>query len=116
MYQLASHGLNFDEVYNIIENRFLDICRDLKLGIEIGKILDEIKEQIKDGASKDYCGSRGEYLNGIILSEYLGFQFIDSQEIILFDENGQFDEKGTEQRLGSLKRSVLCCDSRILWK
>ncbi len=95
-HQLASHGLNFDEVYNIIENRFLDICRDLKLEIKIDKILAEIKEEIKDGASKDYCGSRGEYLNGIILSEYLGFQFIDPKEIILFDENGEFDEKRTE--------------------
>lgn len=105
-YQLASHGLNFDEVYNIIENRFLDICRDLKLGIEIDKILSHIKEQIKDGASKDYCGSRGEYLNGIILSQYLGFQFIDSQEIILFDENGQFDEKGTETKVREALKEV----------
>ncbi len=100
-YQLASHGLNFDEVYNIIRIRFLDICKDLELDINMNEILDEIEEEIAKGASKDYCGSRGEYLNGIILSKYLGFEFIDAKELIIFDNTGQLDEKTTQEKVKS---------------
>lgn len=105
-HQLASHGLDFDVVYNIIQQRFINICKELNLEIGIEEILDEIKEKIQNGASKDYCGSRGEYLNGIILSEYLGFQFIDPKESVVFDENGQFDEKGTEKKVKEALREV----------
>ncbi|MFR2445223.1 MAG: hypothetical protein ACLS7Y_00650 [Thomasclavelia spiroformis] len=37
--------------------------------------------------------SRGEYLNGIVLANYLGFEFIDASEVIFIDENGNYDEK-----------------------
>lgn len=98
-YQLASHGLNFDEVYAIIEKRYKDICNDLKLDIKIDKILREIKEKIKDGASRDYSASRGEYLNGIILANYLGFEFIDAAELILFDDKGNFVPEATQKKV-----------------
>lgn len=98
-YQLASHGLNFDEVYSIIEKRFEDICNELNLEIHIKEILTDIKERIKDGASRDYCASRGEYLNAIILSHYLGFEFIDAVDLILFNHRGEFDEEATQERV-----------------
>lgn len=100
-YQLASHGLNFDEVYKIIEIRFEDICRDLRLDININKILRDIKEKIQNGASRDYAGSRGEYLNAIILSKYLDFEFIDAKELIAFNESDQFDPEATQIRVQS---------------
>ncbi|SDZ23267.1 aspartate kinase [Proteiniborus ethanoligenes] len=100
-YQLASHGLNFDEVYKIIEIRFEDICRDLRLDININKILRDIKEKIQNGASRDYAGSRGEYLNAIILSKYLDFEFIDAKELIVFNESDQFDPEATQIRVQS---------------
>ena len=100
-YQLASHGLNFDEVYKIIEIRFEDICRDLRLDININKILRDIKEKIQNGASRDYAGSRGEYLNAIILSKYLDFEFIDAKELIVFNESDQFYPEATQIRVQS---------------
>ena len=36
-YQLASHNLNFDEVYEIVERRFEDICMELSLDIDIAR-------------------------------------------------------------------------------
>lgn len=98
-YQLASHKLNIDEVYGIIENRFKDISNELKLDINMTEILLEIKENIQGGASKDYAGSRGEYLNAIILSNYLGFEFIDAKDLIAFTEKGQFDSETTQEKV-----------------
>ncbi|MCQ4922444.1 aspartate kinase [Tissierella carlieri] len=98
-YQLASHGLNFDEVYAIIEERYKDICNELNLSLQIDKTLNEIKDKIKNGASRDYSASRGEYLNAIILSNYLGFEFIDAAELIVFDKKGNFDSETTEKKV-----------------
>lgn len=103
-HQLGSHGLNFDEVYVLIENRYRSISRELELAVSIDEILSDIKGKIRDGASRDYCASRGEYINGILLAAYLGFEFLDAAEVIAFDDNGQLDETLTRSNIGrSLK-------------
>lgn len=103
-HQLGSHGLNFDEVYVLIENRYRSISRELELAVPIDEILSDIKGKIRDGASRDYCASRGEYINGILLAAYLGFEFLDAAEVIAFDDNGQLDETLTRSNIGrSLK-------------
>ncbi|NLY37008.1 MAG: aspartate kinase [Tissierellia bacterium] len=101
-YQLASHKLNIDEVFSIIETRFCDICRDLDLSLDIAGILMKIKREIQEGSSKDYAGSRGEYLNALILSSYLGFEFIDAKDLIFFDDKGQFDSMATEKKIATV--------------
>ena len=98
-YQLASHGLNFDEVFKIINDRYVEICKELNLEIDIQGSLNEIKNNIRDGASRDYTASRGEYLNGVILANYLGYEFIDAKEIIVFNQDGTFNEAHTEKRV-----------------
>ncbi|MGI5999143.1 MAG: aspartate kinase [Lutispora sp.] len=99
--QLAAHNLSFDDIYNIVKKRFLDICSDLNLSFGMEDILDEIKEKIAHGASRDYAASRGEYLNGLILSNYLGYEFIDAEELILFDKTGKFDAKATDDKVNA---------------
>ena len=37
------------------------------------------------------------YLNGIIMANYLGYQFIDAANVICFDENGEFDSEKTNE-------------------
>ncbi|MFA5576585.1 MAG: aspartate kinase [Tissierellaceae bacterium] len=105
-HQLASHGLNFDEVYSVAEERYMDICRGLNLNLNMDRILGEVKEEIKAGASRDYCGSRGEYLNGLILSSYLGFEFIDPKDLIVFNQRGQLEEEKTEQLIEEKLRGL----------
>lgn len=109
--QLASHGLNFDEVFTLVEDRYLGICRELELDLPMESILGEIKSRIRDGASRDFCASRGEYLNGLILAAYLGCEFVDAAEIILFDPTGGLDEAKTRQaianRLKAIDRAVV---------
>ena len=68
--------------------------------------LNQIKENIKSGYSRDYTASRGEYLNGLILAKYLEFQFIDAAEIIVFDEKGQYDPVLTEERVNKRLEEV----------
>lgn len=105
-YQLASHRLNIDDVYNLIEKRFLNICKELKLELDIREILNNIKDKIQNGASRDYVASRGEYLNAIILSNFLDFEFVDSKDIIIFNDRGKFDPKSTEKRIKEKLKNI----------
>lgn len=44
-------------------------------------------------AGRDYIASRGEYLNAMVLAAYLGFDFIDAEKGIFFNEDGTFDSE-----------------------
>lgn len=110
-YQLSSHGLNFHEIYSVVEDRFKGIVKGLNLDLDIVDILDEISKNIKNGASKDYCASRGEYLNGIVLSNYLDIPFIDAKDLILFDQDGIFKES---ESLGKIRKTLKDIDACVI--
>lgn len=44
--------------------------------------------------------SRGEYLNGIVMAAYLGYEFVDAAQVVFFKENGEFDAVKTNEVLG----------------
>ncbi len=110
-HQLSSHDLNFEEVFALIEKRFLGICKQLELDIDIAPILAEVKDNIARGASRDYVASRGEYINGLLLANYLKVPFVDASEIIRFDDNGVYDDLKSEElvssRLSEYDRAVI---------
>jgi aspartate kinase len=97
-YQLASHGLNINEVFRNVEDTYRSIVKDLNLDIDVDIILRDIYSKIQAGASLDYTISRGEYINAILMSAYLGRNFVDSKEVIFF-ENDRIDEEKTERKI-----------------
>ena len=50
-------------------------------------------------SGRDFAASRGEYLNSLILAKFLGFSFVDAENVIYFKENGQFDAEKTQQMM-----------------
>jgi aspartate kinase len=110
-HQLSSHDLHFDEVFQLIRDRYEGICKDLDLETPIGEILDKVREDISKGASRDYCASRGEYINGRILADYLESDFVDAAQVIRFDKRGALDEAETgrlvKERLSEVQRAVV---------
>ena len=83
----VSTGISFDEVFNHIKDRYCDIVNDLNLDFNISKHLDMVKKDLEEGASSDYAASRGEYLNGLILANYLGYEFVDAKEVMVFNDD-----------------------------
>ena len=98
-HQLSSHGIHFGEVFQLIRERYMEICKGLGLKTPIEEILDEVYDNIHKGASRDYCASRGEYINGILLADFLNMAFVDAAEVIRFDLKGDYDEGRTEKLL-----------------
>ncbi|MGQ9616170.1 MAG: aspartate kinase [Spirochaetota bacterium] len=91
-----------DDVFNIITERYRSIVRELKMQLDIETQLEEVRKQIAGGASADYSASRGEYLNGLILSKLLGFDFVDPGEFIFFGPNGFLDAEKTQTAASKL--------------
>lgn len=90
-YALAEEDKNFEKELAQIKARYDEIIAGLELRTDLlDKEFETVKEQFTAKAGKDYAASRGEYLNGIIMAEYLGYQFLDAAEVIFFDETGEF--------------------------
>ena len=99
-YALAEAGKNFDKELNQIKARYEEIIKGLELRADLlDKEFETVRAQFQAKAGKDYAASRGEYLNGIIMAEYLGYQFLDAAEVIFFDENGEFLSEETHKAL-----------------
>ena len=105
-YALACAGQDSSEVIEKIAQRYEDIKNELNLKTDIRAKVMRVKEKLEAGASVDYAASRGEYLNGILLAEYLGFEFIDAAEVIFFTEEGVLDAAKTNAVMG--KRLAKC--------
>ncbi len=88
-----------DACYNEIRARYNGIIADLGLDYDISGMLDYIKNAMLHAAGRDFAASRGEYLNGMILAKYLGFDFIDAETVIYFKDNGILDEERTNAEL-----------------
>ena len=86
---------DYINVFNSIRERYFSIINDLSLTVNLDEDFREIEENLKKGSSIDYMASRGEYLNGKLLANYLGFDFVDAAEVVFFDGDGQYDQKKT---------------------
>ena len=97
----AKVGMDFTHALDTIKSRYEEIIRGLDLDLSLDDEIAVIAENLKKGTSIDYIASRGEYLNGIVLAKCLGYEFIDSAEVILFDENGKFLSEETNEKLSA---------------
>ena len=77
----------------------MDIIDGLDLNLNLDHEFDRIEENFLAKAGRDYAASRGEYLNGIVVANFLGFEFVDAAEVIFFDENGNFESEHTNREL-----------------
>ena len=96
-YDAAARGADFSEMFEAIVARYVDIIQGLGLNIEsrMMREFSTIRMSFMARAGRDYAASRGEYLNGIILAEYLGFSFVDAADVIFFGEDGKLKLKET---------------------
>ncbi len=98
-YEAASTGQSYKKILEQIQNRFNDIINGLDLDLNLDFEFKKIEENFLAKAGRCYAASRGEYLNGIIMSHYLGFPFVDAADVICFDENGNFLAEKTNEEL-----------------
>lgn len=110
-YALAEAEEDFKGALKKIKERYNSIINGLNLTLSLEDEFRIIAEKFEDKAGEDYAASRGEYLNGMIMANYLGYEFIDAAEVIFFDENGNFDDYKTDkvmaERLSHVEKAVI---------
>ena len=98
-YDLAKADKDFKSQLKAIKDRYQEIIDGLDLKLSLEEEFKIIEKNFKNKAGSNYAASRGEYLNGIIMAEYLGFAFVDAAEVILFDENGEYNVEVTNRKM-----------------
>ncbi len=86
--ELAVNGEDFSADFQIIKDRYNGIISELGMELSLDSEFDAIAAELKSRPSRDFAASRGEYLNGIILASYLGYEFVDAADVIVFDTKG----------------------------
>ena len=100
-YAAAEAEEEFKPKLKKIKDRYDAIINGLNLKLSLEEEFSIIAENFAKKAGSDYAASRGEYLNGIIMAAYLGYDFIDAAEVVFFDENGEFDADKTDKVLSA---------------
>lgn len=102
---------SFETKLAAVAARYKEIIDGLSLELSLDEEFAAIREAFLAHSGSDYAASRGEYLNGIIMAAYLGYEFIDAAEVIRFDEDGVFDAEKTnalmQRRLEGLPNAVV---------
>lgn len=98
-HRLREGGGEWEPVFHQIEMRFTPIAE--ACGAGISEELENLYAEVASGVTEDYLVSRGEYFSAKILSQYLGWKFIDAADWLRFGKNGEVD---TVQSYGALWR------------
>ena len=110
-YHLAEKEKDFKKELAKIAARYQEIIDGLGLTLTLKEEFKIIEKNFKEKSGENYAASRGEYLNGIIMAAYLGYEFVDAADVIRFADNGDFDAELTNEilsaRLAELDHAVV---------
>ena len=105
-YAEAEAGKVFDKQLKAIEERYNEIIKGLGLKLSLKENFETIRKNFEAKAGEDYAASRGEYLNGIVMANYLGYEFVDAATVVCFDKNGEFDAEKTNKTMAARLKGV----------
>ena len=98
-HRLVERNRSHEELFERIRQRYMDIAESLGLDFDVEGLLLDTADDIRRLKNPDFAASRGEYLNGILLSKYLGWDFVDAKDVIKFDRQGSFASEWTNEVL-----------------
>jgi len=78
-----------------VRARFESIVKELNIEMDISSVLDETEKRLNEERSRDFTASRGEYLSARVMANLLNARFIDSEDVVFFDEKGVLDSDRT---------------------
>ncbi len=107
-YDLAKHNINFTDTLNKVEEKYKEIISGCNLDFDIDVYFKDITGKLEKGTTKEYIASRGEYLNALILSKIIGYDFVDACEVIFFDEEGRFLQDKSYAAIEKMKEKHQC--------
>lgn len=99
VYAHLKYSVPYDPVLKIIEERFNLIKEELNLNTDLDREFKTIKQSLDSKCDEDYVVSRGEYLCGLLMADYLECDFVDARDVILFNYDGTVNQERTGKKL-----------------
>ena len=87
------YGVPCDSIFDMVKERYLSICSDLGLSIDMEAVLEELRKKMEAGISQDELVSRGECLCAMLMADYLGFDFLDAAQWLYFNLDGSVNQE-----------------------
>lgn len=105
------HNLPYDQLFQVVVDRYMAVEINLGVKVDLLKYFEEIRENLRKNPSADYIASRGEYLNAVLVAAFLEYDFVDTANLIKFDEKGRLlteeTDKALAEELAKHERAVL---------
>ncbi len=112
IYQHHKYHVDYMPLFEQVEAKYLAIKKELQINVDIESEFEDVKERLdQDTISEDELVSRGEYFSAKLMAAYLGFDFVDSMELINFDYNGKIVEPETVE---CIERAVSVHDYMVV--
>ena len=105
-YAMSEAGEDYTAYLNKIKARYEEIIVGLGLNLSLDDEFNKISDNFENRAGVDYAASRGEYLNGIVMANYLGFEFVDAADVIFFKKDGSLNEEKTNHAIAKCLKSA----------
>lgn len=113
LYELYDASVEGKGVMNLLDQiyaRFQEIISDLRITFDLNNEIRLLRLSLKQ-PDRAYIASRGEHIQAMILAAYMHWPFVDSRDIIRFDENGNFlpgeTYMLTAEKLNTLDHAVI---------
>ncbi len=90
-HEMAAKSISIDEPFGLIADRFCGIAAALDLHSALPELLRGMRLDFDQGCTRDYAGSRGEYLCARLMAEYLESEFVDPADHIVLLPDGTVD-------------------------
>ena len=96
-----TYGVSCDDIVSSIRGRFVEIRDALGLQYDVEGEFDKLLPRLNRDMGVDELVSRGEYFTSRLLSEYLGYRFVDAADCVFFGLDGQIDREKTYAAIGN---------------
>ena len=93
------YGVSYDSILDLIKEKYYGIKRDLNLKVDLDREFENMEKLMHRNVSTDYLVSRGEYMTGLLLAEYLDADFVDAKDVMAFGFDGEIDMERTKELL-----------------
>lgn len=96
----TQYGVDCSGIFDLITARYLEIRDELGLDLPLEQEFRALKKRLdKKAITADELVSRGEYFSAKLMASFLGFDFVDAADWILFNMDGSVDQEPSYEAL-----------------
>lgn len=96
VFQHAKYHVDFHSLLREVESRYLEIEKELHLNTDLAEEFSLLAKRIQNNdITEEELVSKGEYFSAKLMSAYIGYDFVDSRDLIHFGYDNRVNEEKT---------------------